>query len=331
MSSAASASHITEFTAQIPEKTSVRWIVCSLLFLATTINYMDRSVLSLIEPLLHLPFMGWIPGLDAAHQVNYNNAYGDIVIWFQIAYGVGLLTAGRIIDKLGTKTGYALAILIWALASMGHSLVHSILGFCIARALLGLGEAGNFPAAIKATTEWFPTNERALATGLFNSGANASFFIAPILIAAVTAHFGWRSAFLCTGSMGLLWLVLWSFFPYNRLRRSGTTTQQNLQPVLPARSGWTFWRTLLRTRGLYAFSIGKALTDPIWWFYLFYLPKFLNENYGLDLNHAKYPLIVVYSISSVGSIGGGWLSGMRMKSGHSVNNGRKFALLVTAI
>ena len=320
-----------ETTHHIPEPTSIRWLVCGLLFLATTINYMDRSVLSLIEPLLHLPFMGWKPGLDAAHQVDYNNAYGDIVIWFQVAYGIGLLTAGRIIDKLGTRTGYAIAIAIWACASMGHSLVHSILGFCIARALLGLGEAGNFPAAIKATTEWFPTNQRALATGLFNSGANASFFIAPILIAAVTTHFGWRSAFLCTGSIGLVWLILWLAFPYNRLRRSATTTQQNLRSAMPETSGLPFWRALLRTRGLYAFSIAKALTDPIWWFYLFYLPKFLNENYGLDLNHAKYPLIVVYTASAFGSIGGGWLSGSRMKRGHSLDNGRKFALLITAL
>ena len=313
------------------EKVGMRWVVCFLLFLATTINYMDRSVLSLIEPLLHLPFMGWVPGLAAQYQVNYNNAYGDTVIAFQIAYGVGLLTAGRIIDRLGTKRGYALAILIWALASMSHSLVHSVLGFCIARALLGLGESGNFPAAIKATTEWFASDERALATGLFNSGANASFFIAPILIAAVTLHFGWRSAFLCTGSMGLIWLVMWMIFPYNRLRRGATTTQQDLQALVPEESGKALYSRLFRSRGLYAFSIGKGLTDPIWWFYLFYLPKFLNENYGLDLNHAKYPLIIVYSVSSLGSIAGGWLSGRRMKSGHSVNSGRKLALFVTAV
>jgi ACS family hexuronate transporter-like MFS transporter len=311
-----------------PDKVSVRWVVCFLLFLATTINYMDRSVLSLIEPLLHLPFMGWIPGIAPAYQTAYNNNYGDTVIAFQVAYGIGLLTAGRIIDKLGTKTGYALAILIWAVSSMSHSLVHSVIGFCIARACLGLGESGNFPAAIKATTEWFPSEERALATGLFNSGANASFFIAPILIAAITLHFGsWRAAFLCTGSMGLLWLVLWMLFPYNRLRRSATITQQNLQLLVPR----TSIAALLRTRGLYAFSIGKALTDPIWWFYLFYLPKFLNENYGLDLNHAKYPLIVVYSVSSVGSIAGGWLSGVCMKRGRSINFGRKLALFVTAV
>ncbi len=313
------------------EKPAMRWFVCFLLFLATTINYMDRSVLSLIEPLLHLPFMGWIPGVASQYQSAYNNSYGDIVIAFQIAYGVGLLTAGRIIDRLGTKTGYALAILIWALSSLGHSLVHSVIGFCIARALLGLGESGNFPAAIKATTEWFPSEERALATGLFNSGANASFFIAPILVAAVTMHFGWRSAFLCTGSMGLVWLVIWLVFPYNKLRRTLTMTQQTLQPVVPVVTGLAFYKSLFRTRGLYAFSIAKALTDPIWWFYLFYLPKILNDTYGLDLNHSKYPLIVVYSVSSVGSIAGGWLSGMLMNRGYSVNAGRKFALAVMAI
>jgi MFS transporter, ACS family, hexuronate transporter len=316
------------FTSTAPEKSNVRWFICALLFAATTINYMDRSVLSLIEPMLHLPFMGWVPGLDAKLQSAYNLNYGHIIECFQIAYGIGLLTAGRIIDKVGTKIGYAAAILVWACASMSHALVASVIGFCIARALLGLGESGNFPAAIKATTEWFPSDERALATGLFNSGTNASFFIAPILIAAVTSRFGWRSAFLCTGSMGLLWLVLWLVFPYNKLRRASTLTQERLAPVT---QGGPLIERLFTNRGLYAFSIGKGLTDPVWWFYLFYLPKFLNENYGLDLNHAKYPLIVIYSVSSVGSIGGGWLSGSWMKRGHSVNSGRKFALLVCAL
>ncbi len=320
-----------EASIPLPELTSVRWAVCGLLFLATTINYMDRSVLSLVEPLLHLPFMGWKPGISAAYQVDYNLAYGKIVICFQIAYGVGLLFAGRVIDRLGTKLGYTLAIVVWALSSMGHSLVFSIAGFCIARALLGLGEAGNFPAAIKGISEWFPSSERALATGLFNSGANASFFIAPLLVAAVTSRFGWRSAFLCTGSMGLVWVILWTAFPYNKLRRSGTLSQQSLQAVVPVSSGWPFYRSLLHTPGLYAFSMGKGLTDGVWWFYLFYLPKFLNENYGLDLNHAKYPLIVVYSVSSVGSISGGWLSGRLMQQGFSVNLARKLTMLTMAL
>jgi ACS family hexuronate transporter-like MFS transporter len=316
-------------TFEAPDRFNIRWFVCGLLFLATTINYMDRSVLSLIEPLLHkLPFMGWDSTLDAAHQVVFNNNYGNIVICFQIAYGLGLLTAGRIIDKVGTKVGYALAISIWALSSMGHALVASVVGFCIARALLGLGESGNFPAAIKATTEWFPTEERALATGLFNSGSNASAFIAPALVAAVTLKWGWQAAFLATGSMGVAWLVLWLLFPYNRLRRGATQTQINLTEVI---SDAPLLSVLARHRGLYAFAIAKGFTDPIWWFYLFYLPKFLNENYGLDLKHAYWQIVCVYAVSSLGSILGGGLSGWRMKRGHSVNSGRKFALLLCAL
>jgi len=316
------------FTATAPGKSNIRWFVCFLLFLATTINYMDRSVFSLIEPLLHLPFMGWIPGLDHTHQIRYDLNYGRILICFQIAYAIGFLFAGRVIDKLGTKTGYALAILIWACASISHSLVASVAGFCVARVILGLGESGNFPAAIKAVTEWFPSDERALANGLFNSGTNASFFIAPILIAAVTAKWGWHAAFICTGSMGLVWCVIWLVFPYNKLRRGATLTQAALEPVT---KGGPIYSILVRHRGFWAFCIAKGLTDPIWWFYLFYLPKFLNDNYGLDLNHVKYPLIVIYTAATVGSIAGGWLSGFRMKHGSTVNAGRKFALLVTAL
>ncbi len=317
------------FTTDAPQSHNIRWFVCGLLFLATTINYMDRSVLALIEPLLHqAPFMGWDPSKDAAHQAVFNNHYGNIVICFQIAYGIGLLTAGRIVDQLGTKIGYALAIFIWGLSSMGHSIVTSVAGFCIARAFLGLGESGNFPAAIKATTEWFPSEERALATGLFNSGSNASAFIAPALVAAVTVRHGWHAAFLTTGSMGLVWLVIWLLFPYNRLRRGSTITQTNLAATLGDRPRLS---TLLRTRGLYAFSLAKGLTDPIWWFYLFYLPKYLNETYGLSLAHAYWHIVAVYAVSSVGSVLGGGLSGWRMQRGHSVDNGRKVALLTCAV
>src|ERR1700733_10705822 len=317
------------YPASAPDKSNVRWFVCALLFAATTINYMDRSVLSLIEPLLHdLPFMGWDFNHDVAHQSVFNNNYGNIIICFQVAYGIGLLTAGRFIDKLGTKLGYAIAITIWALSSMGHALVTSVIGFCIARTLLGLGESGNFPAAIKATTEWFPSEERALATGLFNSGSNVSAFIAPPLVAFVTFKYGWHAAFICTGSMGLVWAIIWVLFPYNKLRRGSTQTQVNLAPVT---QGGSIYPILLRHRGFWAFCIAKGITDPIWWFYLFYLPKFLNDNYGLNLSHVKYPLIVIYTAASVGSIAGGWLSGFRMKHGHSVNSGRKFALLVCAL
>ena len=329
MSAATSDSLDKGFTSHAPESSSnVRWFVCFLLFLATTINYMDRSVFSLIEPLLHLPFMGWVPGLDHLHQPVYDNNFGNILIFFQVAYGVGFLFAGRIIDKLGTKTGYALAILVWACASISHSLVGSVAGFCIARVFLGLGESGNFPAAIKATTEWFPTEERAKAVGLFNSGANASAFIAPVMIAAVTARRGWHAAFICTGSMGLIWCAIWLIFPYNKLRRASSTTQRELSPVIQQNKVYS---TLFTNRGFYAFCIGKGLTDPIWWFYLFYLPKFLNDNYNLDLNHVKYPLIVIYTVASVGSIAGGWLSGFLMNRGYSINAGRKMAMLICAL
>lgn len=319
-----------EFTSQAPEEQNpMRWFVCFLLFLATTINYMDRSVFAFIEPQLHhAAFMGWNPLADKFHQPVFDNNFGNVIIVFQIAYGVGFLVAGRIIDKLGTKTGYALAILIWGLSSISHSIVTSVIGFCVARAFLGLGESGNFPAAIKATTEWFPTEERAKAVGLFNSGSNVSFFIAPLLITFATAHYGWRAAFLATGSLGMLWLVLWLSFPYNRLRRAATTTQRELQPVV--QPGHEL-KSLLRHPGTYAFAIGKGLTDGVWWFYLFYLPQFLNRNYGLDLKSAYWFIVIVYVVSSVGSIFGGALSGWRMSRGASVNAGRKFAMLCMAL
>lgn len=310
-------------------RSNVRWFVCFLLFLATTINYMDRGVFSFIEPMLHnAAFMGWDHNADKFHQPVFDNNFGNVLIYFQLAYGVGFLFIGRIIDKLGTKTGYALAILIWGLASMSHSLVTSVAGFCIARIFLGLGECGNFPAAIKATTEWFPAEERAKAVGLFNSGSNVSFFLAPLIINAVTSRFGWRYAFVATGSMGMIWLVIWLMFPYNKLRRTGTMTQAELEPVVE-RSHPIL--SILSHPGTYAFAVGKGLTDGVWWFYLFYLPQFLNRNYGLDLAHAYWYIVTVYVVSSVGSIFGGALSGWRMNRGATVNSGRKFAMFSMAI
>jgi ACS family hexuronate transporter-like MFS transporter len=241
-----------------------------------------------------------------------------------------------VIDKLGTKVGYALAIGIWCISSMSHSLVTSVAGFCIARVFLGLGECGNFPAAIKATTEWFPAEERAKAVGIFNSGSNVSFFIALPIINYVTSHsrLGWRAAFLTTGSLGLLWLIVWLSFPYNRLRRGSTQTQANLQADFASQTAYGGnipLSALLRRPGTYAFAIGKGLTDGVWWFYLFYLPQFLNRNYGLDTRAAYIFILVVYMISSVGSIGGGALSGWLMSRGYSLNSGRKLAMLSMAI
>jgi MFS transporter, ACS family, hexuronate transporter len=328
MNTAASPSD-SGFTAAAPDKSPIRWFVCLLLFAATTINYMDRNVFGYIEPLLHnAPFMGWDHLADKFHQPVFDNNFGNVLIYFQIAYGFGFLFAGRMIDKLGTKTGYALAIGIWALASMSHSLVTSVAGFCIARVFLGLGESGNFPAAIKAVSEWFPTEERAKAVGLFNSGSNASALVAPALVAWVTARYGWQSAFLTTGSLGLIWLVIWLIFPYNKLRRGSTLTQQNLEPVT---AGKPLYSVLFRHRGLYAFALAKGLTDGVWWFYLFYLPQFLNRNYGLSLADAYWYIVAVYLVSSVGSIFGGTLSGWLMNRGMSVNNGRKIAMLIMAL
>jgi ACS family hexuronate transporter-like MFS transporter len=323
------------YTTSAPDNSNIRWFVCFLLFLATTINYMDRNVWGYVETMLHnAPFMGWDFSSDSHHQTVFDNNFGNVIIVFQFAYGIGFLFAGRVIDRLGTKTGYALAIGIWAIASISHSLVGSVFGFFIARIFLGLGESGNFPAAIKAVSEWFPTEERGKAVGLFNSGSNASALIAPLLVATVTARWGWRAAFVTTGSMGLCWLILWLSFPYNRLRRGSTQTQANLQAdfASDAKTGGTLplW-AILKRRGLYAFAIGKGLTDGVWWFYLFYLPQFLNRNYGLSLKQAYWYIVAVYMISSVGSIAGGSLSGALMQRGYSTNAGRKMAMLITAI
>jgi ACS family hexuronate transporter-like MFS transporter len=317
------------FSSSAPDKSNMRWFVCALLFAATTINYMDRNVFGYVEPLLHnAAFMGWDHAADKFHQPVFDNNFGNVLIYFQIAYGFGFLFAGRMIDKLGTKTGYAIAIGIWALSSISHSLVTSVAGFCIARIFLGLGESGNFPAAIKAVSEWFPTEERAKAVGLFNSGSNASALIAPALVAWVTARYGWQSAFITTGSLGLIWLVVWLAFPYNKLRRGSTFTQQNLEPVT---AGKPIYSVLFKHRGLYAFALAKGLTDGVWWFYLFYLPQFLNRNYGLSLADAYWYIVAVYLVSSVGSIFGGTLSGWLMNRGMSVNNGRKIAMLIMAV
>jgi len=322
-------------TASAPQSTNIRWFVCALLFAATTINYMDRSVFSFIEPLLHgAPFMGWNFHADQFHQSVFDNNYGNVIIWFQIAYGVAFLIAGRVIDKLGTKIGYACAIGIWALSSMSHSLVASVAGFCIARVFLGIGESGNFPAAIKATTEWFPVKERGKAVGIFNSGTCASFFLAPKLIGFATGHYGWRAAFIATGSLGMIWLIVWLCFPYNRLLRGSTQTQINIDADLASQTAYGGnipLSVLLQRPGTYAFAIGKGLTDGVWWFYLFYLPQILNRNYGLDLKHAYWFIVTVYVVSTVGSIFGGSLSGWLMGHGYSVNNGRKLAMLFMAL
>jgi MFS transporter, ACS family, hexuronate transporter len=296
-------------------KSNLRWLVCGLLFLATTINYMDRSALSLVEPILRHVLGG---DQDPAA---YNRAYSYIVNCFILAYGLGFLVAGRVIDRVGVKTGYALSIALWALASLSHVLARTPLGFGIARFALGLGESGNFPSALKATADWFPAEERALATGIFNSGTSAGAVIAPLLIPFVAVRYGWQAAFYATGSLGLLWLMGWLLFPYNRLQPSlGPAVQTKTAPYL----------SLLGHRGTWTFALSKACTDCIWWFYLFWLPKYFNERFGVDMKHLGVPLIVVYLGATVGSVAGGWLAGFYIRRGHSVRLGRRFAMMVCA-
>lgn len=299
-----------------------RWSVVALLFFATTVNYIDRQVLGILAPVLQKQ-IGW-------NQIDY----GYIVTAFQAAYAIGLLTVGRFIDKVGTKIGYGVSIFVWSLAAMGHALVESAFGFGVARFFLGLGESGNFPAAIKATAEWFPKKERALATGIFNSGANIGAVIAPIIVPWLTLTWSWREAFIFTGALGFIWVVLWAWKfkdpgQQPRLTKEELAYIESDPPEPPSEK--IPWLSLLRHRQTWAFVIGKFLTDPIWWFYLYWLPLFLNERYGLNLAQLGLPLIVIYTMTSIGSIGGGWLSGVFIKMGWSINKGRKVVMLICAI
>jgi ACS family hexuronate transporter-like MFS transporter len=299
----------------------VRWTVCAMLFLATSINYMDRQVIAILKPTLE-------------HSIGMTEvSYGYIVDAFQIAYAIGLLAAGRLIDKLGTRIGYMLVMAIWSVSAMGHALASSVLEFGFARFSLGLGESGNFPAAIKTVAEWFPRNERSLATGIFNSGANVGAILAPAIVPWVTLRYGWHAAFLTTGIFSVLW-ILWWFRYYRKPTDHPTLTARELQyiyqesavdlgPSIP-------WRRLLRCRQTWAFSLAKFLTDPIWWFYLFWLPSYFSTKFNLNLSHLGLPLIVVYNVSVIGSIGGGWLPALFRRLGLSPNYARLAAMLVCA-
>ncbi len=299
-----------------------RWVVCALLFFATTINYIDRAVLGILAPVLQNS-IGW-------NQIDY----GYIVTAFTGAYAIGLLFVGRFIDKVGTKKGYSVSMIVWSVAAVAHAFARSVFGFGAARFALGLGESGNFPAAIKGTAEWFPKKERALATGLFNSGPNIGTIIALILVPWITLTWSWREAFIFTGLLGFISLTLWLVFydipeRQKRVSREEVAYIQSDSPEPPAEK--IPWVKLLKYRQTWAFVIGKFLTDPIWWFYLYWLPSFLNQRYHLDLAHLGFPLIVIYTMVTIGSIGGGWMSGAFIKRGWSINRGRKMVMLISAI
>ena len=302
--------------------TMIRWWICALLFFATTINYIDRQVFAILAPQLQTE-IGW-------SEIEY----GYIVTAFQLSYAIGLLLVGKLIDFLGTKKGFILSIIVWSLAAMSHALARTPIGFGVARLALGIGESGNFPAAIKTISEWFPRKERALATGIFNSGSNIGAIVAPLLVPIIALNFGWQAAFIITGLLGFIWLFFWLRLMNRPEEHPGINaaeldlikadTEENLEKPT------SIWK-IIRTRKVWAIAIGKFLTDPIWWFFLYWLPKFLNTTYGLKLDKIGLPLIVTYLIADVGSIGGGWLSSHFLKMGWSINAARKTTLLICAI
>ncbi|SMB98647.1 major facilitator superfamily MFS_1 [Hymenobacter roseosalivarius DSM 11622] len=305
-----------------------RWTICALVFFATTVNYLDRAVISLLKPYLETEF-------------NWNSGdYANIEIAFKVAYSLGMLGAGRLIDTLGTKMGYALSTFLWSLAAMGHAFVSSTFGFSVARAFLGVTEAGNFPAAIKTTAEWFPQKERALATGIFNSGSNVGAIIAPLTVPLIAETIGWKWAFIITGAFGFVWLLLW-FIYYEVPAKQARLTKAEFDYIhsdvddLAAASITTqpkvSWFKLLTFRQTWAFVVGKFLTDPVWWFYLFWLPDFLNKQYGLKGTDVAFPVAAVYILSSIGSVGGGWIPLNFMKHGMPAFKARKTSMLLIAL
>jgi len=299
-----------------------RWLICALLFFATTVNYIDRQILSLLKPLLDVE-LGWT-----------NEQFGTVNAVFQACYAVGLLMFGPFIDRFGTKIGYATSIAAWSLAAAGHALVGSITGFFVARSALGLGEGGNFPSAIKAVALWFPKKERAFATAVFNSGANVGAIIAPAIVPWLAFTWGWRSAFVAAGVAGMVWLVFWIPFydvpeRINRLSRAELdfirSDPADLNPTGRAR-----WRDILRYRQAWAFILGKFLTDPVWWFFLIWLPDFFKKTRHLDLKKSWVHLVSIYAVITVLSILGGWLTGYLTKRGMGISRARKIAMFIFA-
>lgn len=304
-----------------------RWTICSLLFFATTINYLDRAVISFLKSTLTV-------------ELHWNDAdYANVEIAFKIAYAVGLLGAGRLVDKIGTKYGYALSTGIWSIAAVCHAMARTVLGFSIARSVLGVSEAGNFPSAIKTVAEWFPKKERALATGIFNSGASIGAIIAPIAVPWINIRWGWQYAFIFIGVLGFVWLIFW-FLIYEVPKRHKRLSAAELDYINsdPEEVKETeevklrvSWFRLLGFRQTWAFAIGKFLTDPIWWFYLFWLPDFLESQYGLKGMQISMPVALVYAMATVGGIFGGWLPMWFINKGWPVFKARKTSMLLYAL
>ncbi|MEQ1826808.1 MAG: MFS transporter [Pirellula sp.] len=320
-----------------------RWVICGLLFFAAVINYVDRQVIGILKPTLQKEF-------------NFDErSYAAIVFSFQTAYAIGFLFAGRIMDRIGVRVGFAIAVIFWSVGAMAHAMADwfpwarlpslsldpfsivwlsgATAGFAISRLVLGLGEAGNFPASIKTVAEWFPKKERALATGIFNSGTNIGALLTPLVVPWITLTWGWQWAFLATGMVGFVWVILWvvsyrapdkhSWVSATELAHIQSDPHESMEPIA--------WSRLIPHRQTWAFAIGKFLTDPIWWLYLFWVPDFLQKNHGLDLKTMGLPLVVIYLVADIGSIGGGWLSSHFLKIGWTTNASRKTAMLLCAL
>jgi len=300
---------------------SFRWVICALLLLGTTKNYMDRQILGVLKTTLQ-------------HDLGWNEIdYGNLVFAFQAAYAVGMLLVGRLIDKIGTRVGYALAMVFWSVASMGHAIAHSLSDFIVARSALGLGESAVFPASIKSVAEWFPAKERAFATGIFNAGTNLGAIVTPLIIPWITIHWGWRAGFIFTGALGFLWVALWLLL-YRKPEEHSRVSPAELAYIQsdPRESATRVkWLSLLSHRQTWAFVAGKFMIDPIWWFYLFWIPDFLQRKHGLNLAQVGLPLVVIYVISDVGSVAGGWFSSALIQHGSTVNAARKVAMLTCAL
>ena len=305
-----------------------RWVICGLLFAATAINYIDRQMISVLKPTLSVE-LGWT-----------ETDYANIVFWFQTAYAIGYLGFGKVVDAIGARFGYAIAVVIWTIAHVAHGGVHSVTQFAMARFGLGIGESGNFPGGVKAVADWFPAKERALAIGIFNAGANVGAICTPLLLWAMVPVFGWRMTFVLTGAFGIVWLIAWlAIYRDNPRdhRKVGADEVAYIEqdPADPPVDTRGLWMKLLKKRETWAYALGKFFIDPIWWFYLFWLPGYLGKQYNLNLTswdtpQAAIAIALIYLISDVGSIAGGWLSSRMMASGATPNRARKLTMLVCA-
>src|SRR5580698_10405048 len=304
-----------------PETSQFRWVICGMLFFATVIAYVDRGIIGFLEK--------YLEGVIGFTTVEYGYMTGA----FQLAYALGFVIAGKLTDQLGIRKAFAIAIVLWSFAAMGPGLASSVLTLTIAMFILGLGEAANFPACIKNVAEWFPKRERALATGLFNSGANIGNIVVPIAVPTLVMLVSWRGAFVVTGALGIVWLIFWLIY-YRRPEQHRSVSPAELALILsdPAEKIESVpWSRVIPRKETWAFAIGKFLTDPIWWFYLFWIPGYLQSTFHLSLSQSRVPVVLAYSISIVGSIGGGYLSSLLIKRGISTNVARKTTLLICAL